>query len=438
MKQIFLFLVIAGGMMAMSSCNPNALNPVLFTSADKAYVDSNSFYLVLPTKAQRPDEWDAKQKKYVKQTPIPAKTKVKVLAFLRSTAFKNVLSEMLVDLQDGSRTTIKCEGLMDNAGLSEEEKAEFDKKLNKLPYYCESTRSRRISFEEAKTFVGKPLAEAENEIIPADKINVRGRMKTAVFSQVRVMSNDSIVSYPLTFNVQNDNIMGIVINKPNNTEADAGFLTKALAFVVAYSGETLFIPPIWSKDTWLGAKLGMSDIVRIIIADILWIILMFVAYMLFIPWISTKLFIYIHPFSNGAIITLGNFVWFILAMYGIIFFSGYNIIAWIFLLVVVWATSDSVRQNVKFDRCPYCHTVGKMRFDGESDNKSYTGYSGVYSRDEIVKVEKQGNTTTRWHQKKNYRKRTKTKHWKDNFFCYACKRSVSYNESSSSSEEVSA
>ena len=434
--KIFRNLLIALCAIFLTSCNPNGLEHVFFSQADSEDVEQNSFDVVLLAPAPKwlckVEQKEGETKTYttttwVEEGTIPAKTTIRILAhsyLYNGNKGSFLKSQYVVELPDGSRCIASLEN-QENKLFSD------DLKLlkKKLPGYDRDGRHKTVKLKVIDSLIGKPLAEAEKLICPANQITVKGKgkEKEVIFSNVGIF-NDSIIMDPLILKVEND-IITANISIPEKITPPTNFFYKALT---VFGKIRLYVPmlwenfPAWKKASLIGEKIGTpSYLARAFISTAISIFLFFIFYIFIAPACAVKSVTYIKPLGNGAILVLSWLVYLILCLASVIVWTPFSLVWFLLIFILV-----SISLEIEFTRCPHCHTTGKLRYIGEK----FLGETESES-EQKVQVKTDGGTTTHMDGSKTRRinvqnriqwEKKRIKHYRYSFMCDACNQKVTY------------
>ena len=432
----------------LSSCNPNGLEPVFFSSADGDDIAKNSFELVLDASAEKTamkltsktenGETNVRTE-WLKDGSIAAKTKVRLLArsYIEYTKGSKrgmfyLGPDYIVELPDGSR----CIALLDKQGDGFWTDSLTAMK-KKLPLYHREGRTKTVKYKNIENFIGKPFAEVEKKLCPANQITVKDKGKTgeAVFSNVQAQIDSITFIKALVLKVENDTVIADVspreISKPS---APKSFLGKTLGRLITFpayitGGNVLWMDySAWRTYSWMGTKWGVpGQLTRMIVANIIFIILFFVFYCWFAWRWAFKAVTYIKPLGNGAVTFFACLLYVIFGLLGMFIWTPFSLV-WLFLIIPMLCYT-SITTEVQMERCPHCHTTGKVRYLGEK-------LIGTTTReyDEKYKVKTGSSSHTEGNTKVNttyYKNVTDTirktdKQWKQHLYCEACKQNITY------------
>lgn len=489
MKTKIVYFLLFSVVLLLTSCNGFILDKIYFSEADREYINEHSFEIVTNYPCDIV-EFDG-VKSEVKGT-IPAKTRLKVLAMQGldekfGTQF-TIKPYFVVELPDGSRTLVNCPeayrgfrvkilgsdewqdiekmvitkkngsssynytvGGVENAVVLKIDAEKFPRYNIQLPM---ASGIKRISTKKAEEkLIGKSLEEVEAKLTLADRITKKkGSVQTATFSGY-MLNDDSISVHPLMLTIKNDTVTAI--DYTNKTVVDTSSklykfrsLVKTVGFLYSKSFTAFTYPKQWSRSVPLLKYVRPSGKVRIIISMIINPLLIILTFMLLFPWLIKKMFFYIKPLSNGAVIALGRLMYMLLTIwalffFGLISFSIATIFAIALFFAAIWIGFTSIKEDVESDRCPYCHVVDEVYFVGKSDMKvSHSTSSSTSSEYVVDKVVTKYNANTgreigrynEGHYERVSRKtRTTYKNWKDNLHCNACGKDIVYNRETSDS-----
>lgn len=181
-------------------------------------------------------------------------------------------------------------------------------------------------------------------------------------------------------------------------------------------------------------------IVNFLVIIVLYLILLYLIFDALFTKVMKVTIFQIKSLGNGTVLFLSRLLLLAL-MLSIIWFLA---IIDLFTIIFFISSWGGLLDEIEMERCPYCHSVGKLSILGKSDIHTDVHDSKTRTRD--VQVDRKHSEytrsdgtrvhqTTNVMQKQSFRDRITHKRWKENYHCNACGRDITYNKSETDRQE---
>lgn len=299
-----------------------------------------------------------------------------------------------------------------------------------------------------RAVTGRTFAEVEREFGPAMQVTGKGPRRTALYPHISLRDGEQ-PKHLLAVELEDTTAVSYsLLAVPRETTG----LVKA---VMAVMGSSATGKIIRHYDYWLFPRFGFFDTLRLgsvgsLIADMLLCLVLCFLLFCFILVAATYPVMYLRGLSNGQVLTLRTLLFLILAA-GVIYLSGLylGLMSLAIALILLYSGRQSIRYELESERCPHCHAVGRLCYNGQTDRTTGSSKSEVRTEKKVTRKTKSASSwtdsdgghhvvekiTEHW---VPVRKQTvtTTKTWRNEYYCPDCGELIHYREEESSSHDV--
>lgn len=255
---------------------------------------------------------------------------------------------------------------------------------------------------------GASFAEVERRFGPAMQITGTGAHRTALYPHISRRGDSP--GHMLAVEVKDSTAVGyrLLAEQP-----EMRGLTK---FVISLYGNSATGNVIRHYDYWLFPRFGFFDTLRMgtvvgRIVDILLCIVLGFVFFGFLLVAVTYPLMYIRKLSNGQVLALRTLL-FLLLSAAVIYLLGLYMesLSFLIVLILIYSGRQSIRYELESERCPHCHTTGRLCFDGETDRKTSRSKSEVRTEKKVTHKTKSSSSWTD-HEGTHHVSEKITEHW---------------------------